>query len=103
MKITVKNKEFDSGKLLRSKYKKYTDIKESLMDVNKETYTDDDLDKMVSAIVKLFDNQFTEDDINDEFEISDIIFNFMRIELEIAEKLNEKIEKTNTLFMIEKK
>lgn len=103
MKITVKNKEFDSGKLLRSKYKKYTDIKESLMDVNKETYTDDDLDKMVSAIVKLFDNQFTEDDINDEFEISDIIFNFMRIELEIAEKLNEKIEKTNTLFMIEKR
>lgn len=103
MKITVKNKEFDSGKLLRSKYKKYTDIKESLMDVNKETYTDDDLDKMVSAIVKLFDNQFTEDDINDEFEISDIIFNFMRIEFEIAEKLNEKIEKTNTLFMIEKK
>lgn len=103
MKITVKNKEFDSGKLIRSKYKKYTDIKESLMDVNKETYTDDDLDKMVSAIVKLFDNQFTEDDINDEFEISDIIFNFMRIELEIAEKLNEKIEKTNTLFMIEKK
>lgn len=103
MKITVKNKEFDSGKLLRSKYKKYTDIKESLMDVNKETYTDEDLDKMVSAIVKLFDNQFTEDDINDEFEISDIIFNFMRIEFEIAEKLNEKIEKTNTLFMIEKK
>lgn len=103
MKITVKNQEFDSGKLLRSKYKKYTDIKESLMDVNKETYTDEDLDKMVSAIVKLFDNQFTEDDINDEFEISDIIFNFMRIELEIAEKLNEKIEKTNTLFMIEKK
>lgn len=103
MKITVKNQEFDSGKLLRSKYKKYTDIKESLMDVNKETYTDEDLDKMVSAIVKLFDNQFTEDDINDEFEISDIIFNFMRIELEIAEKLNEKIEKTNMLFTIEKK
>lgn len=103
MKIILKNQEFDSGKLLRGKYKKFTEIKESLMDVNKETYTDGDLDKMVSAIVTLFDNQFTEDDINNELEISDIIFNFMRIDLEVAEKLNEKIEKTSTLFTIEKK
>lgn len=103
MKIILKNQEFDSGKLLRGKYKKFTEIKESLMDVNKETYTDGDLDKMVSAIVTLFDNQFTDDDINNELEISDIIFNFMRIDLEVAEKLNEKIEKTSTLFTIEKK
>lgn len=102
MKITVKNKEFDSGKLLRSKYKKYIEVKEDLTDQNKETYTDQDLDKMVLAIVNLFDNQFTEDDINNEFEVSDIIFNFVRIELEIAEKLNKKIEKTNKLFMTEK-
>lgn len=102
MKITVKNKEFDSGKLLRSKYKKYIEVKEDLTDENKETYTDQDLDKMVLAIVNLFDNQFTEDDINNEFEVSDIIFNFVRIELEIAEKLNKKIEKTNKLFMTEK-
>lgn len=101
MKITVNNKEFDSGKLLRSKYKKYTEVRDSL--TQKENYSDEDLDDMVSTLVILFDNQFTEDDINKDFEVSDIIYNFMRADIEIAEKLNEKIEQTNKLFMMGKK
>ncbi|EPZ61793.1 putative gp12 protein [[Clostridium] sordellii ATCC 9714] len=71
MKIVVNSKEFDSGKMVRSKYKVYSKVRDEL--TGKENYDDEDLDKMVNALVVLFDNQFTEDDINDEFEVSDII------------------------------
>ncbi|MCQ4699082.1 hypothetical protein NE452_16270 [Paeniclostridium sordellii] len=101
MKIVVNNKEFDSGKMVRSKYKVYSKVRDELTD--KENYDDEDLDKMVNALVVLFDNQFTEADINNEFEVSDIIFNFIRADLEVAEKLNKSIDKTKALFMKDKK
>lgn len=101
MKITVKNKEFDSGKLVRSKYTKYLKVKEELTD--KEAYTDEDLDKMVSTLVLLYDNQFTEDDINEDFEISDIIINFMSAEVEIAQKVDKKVNQLSKLFTMDKK
>ncbi|AUN12765.1 phage tail assembly chaperone G [Paraclostridium sordellii] len=101
MKIVVNNKEFDSGKMVRSKYKVYSKVRDEL--TGKENYDDEDLDKMVNALVVLFDNQFTEADINNEFEVSDIIFNFIRADLEVAEKLNKSIDKTKALFMKDKK
>lgn len=101
MKIVVNNKEFDSGKMVRSKYKVYSKVRDELTD--KENYDDEDLDKMVNSLVVLFDNQFTEADINNEFEVSDIIFNFIRADLEVAEKLNKSIDKTKALFMKDKK
>lgn len=101
MKIVVNSKEFDSGKMVRSKYKVYSKVRDEL--TGKENYDDEDLDKMVNALVVLFDNQFTEDNINDEFEVSDIIFNFIRADLEVAEKLNKSIDKTKALFMKDKK
>lgn len=101
MKIVVNSKEFDSGKMVRSKYKVYSKVRDELTD--KENYDDEDLDKMVNALVVLFDNQFTEADINNEFEVSDIIFNFIRADLEVAEKLNKSIDKTKALFMKDKK
>lgn len=100
MKIIVKNKEYDSGKMLRKKYKEFSNTRNELTD--KEEYSDEDLDKMVKTIVILYDNQFTEDDINEEFEVSDIIFNFMRADVEIAEKLNKNID-TVKGFMVENK
>ena len=101
MKIVVNSKEFDSGKMVRSKYKVYSKVRDELTD--KENYDDEDLDKMVNSLVVLFDNQFTEADINNEFEVSDIIFNFIRADLEVAEKLNKSIDKTKALFMKDKK
>ncbi|MDU4415225.1 hypothetical protein GKD08_04150 [Paeniclostridium sordellii] len=101
MKIVVNNKEFDSGKMVRKKFKAYSEVRDDLTD--KEIFSDEDLDKMVKALVTLFDNQFTEDDINEDFEVSDIIFNFIRADLEISEKVNSKVEKVNKLFIQDKK
>lgn len=101
MKIVVNNKEFDSGKMVRKKFKAYSEVRDDLTD--KEIFSDEDLDKMVRALVTLFDNQFTEDDINEDFEVSDIIFNFIRADLEISEKVNSKVKKVNKLFIQDKK
>ena len=101
MKITVKGKHYDSGKMTRGKYSKYIKVRDEL--VNKDMYSDEDLDEMVSVLVKIFDNQFTEDDINDEFGIDEIILGFNTIDYEIATKVNNKVEKMNKAFTKGKK
>lgn len=101
MKITVKGKQYDSGKMTRGKYSKYIKVRDEL--VNKDMYSDEDLDEVVSVLVKIFDNQFTEDDINDEFEIDEIILGFNTIDYEIATKVNNKVEKMNKAFTKGKK
>ncbi|KOA90874.1 phage tail assembly chaperone G [Clostridium botulinum] len=101
MKIIVKGKEYTSGKMVRSKYKIYSGAREKL--IGKDTYTDEDLDLMVDVLVKLYDEQFTEDDINDDMEVNEIIFNFLSADIEIADKLNNKIEKINKVFTKGKK
>lgn len=101
MKITVKKKKYDSGKMLLSKYKKYTEVRDRLSQQGGYTYKD--LEDMMGVLVFIFDNQFTIEDIEEDFEITEIIYNFLRADIEIAEKLDKKIEQTNQLFMKDKK
>lgn len=105
MKITVKNKEYDLGKLVRSKYKAYSESRDKLFAKQEKgiSYNEEDLDNMVSVLVKIFDNQFTEDDINDDMDVADIIFNFTSIDFSIVEKIDKKVEKVNKAFMKGKK
>lgn len=104
-KIVVKNKEYQSGKMVRSKYKIYGDVRNKLTEKekNKEPYSEEDLDAMVNVLVKVYDNQFTEEDINDDMDIADIIFNFSSIDFDIGIKLDNKVEKVKRAFMKGKK
>lgn len=101
MKITVKNKEYNSGKMVLSKFKKYTEVRDRIS--QQDSYTYEDLKDMIDIIVFIFDNQFTAEDIELEFDIPEIILNFMRADIEIAEKLDKEIKKTEKLFMKDKK
>ncbi|CEN29830.1 Gp12 protein [[Clostridium] sordellii] len=101
MKITVKKKEYDSGKMVLSKFKKYTEVRDRIS--KQDSYTYEDLKDMIDIIVFIFDNQFTSEDIELEFDIPEIILNFMRADIEIAEKLDKEIKKTEKLFMKDKK
>lgn len=95
MKISLNGKEYESGKITREKYKKFAAVYESLLGKEKEaqTFSDEDLDKMVEAIVLVFDNQFTFDEANDGLdEISSIILNFSLINAEIMNKTNLQAE-----------
>ena len=101
MKITVKKKEYDSGKMVLSKYEKYTEVRDRIS--QQDGYSYKDLKDMIDIIVFIFDNQFTVEDIESEFDIPEVIINFMRADIEIAEKLDKEIKKTNKLFMKDKK
>lgn len=95
MKISLNGKEYESGKITREKYKKFAAVYESLLGKEKEaqTFSDEDLDKMVEAIVLVFDNQFTFNEANDGLdEISSIILNFSLINAEIMNKTNLQAE-----------
>ncbi len=101
MQVTIKGKKFESGKILRNKYKVYTEARDRIS--KKEIYDDSDLDEMVRVIVAIFDNQFTEDDVNNDMDVSDIILNFSSMDFEIVEKVNKKAEKIQKAFMKGKK
>lgn len=105
MKIIINGKTFESGKITRAKYKIYTEAKKKITEKEEKSvdYNDEDLDLMVRTLVKLYDNQFSEDDINDDFEIADIIFEFMQCDIDIMGKLNNKIDKAQKGFLKMKK
>lgn len=105
MKIKVKDTVYDSGKITRKKYKLYNDAQKKILEKDRLglSYTDEDLDLMVDTIAGLYDHQFTADDINDDFEISDIIFEFMGCDIDIQKKLNKKIDSVTKSFMKGKK
>ena len=64
-----------------------------LVKPEKQTYTDEELDRMVSAIVEIYDNQFTFDEVNEELaDVSQIIFNFALINANIIKRMGEQAE-----------
>lgn len=103
MKIKINDQEFDSGKIVRGKYKMYAEAKKKLQSKSEVQYDDTDLDLMVNTLVKMYDNQFTEDDINEDLEVADIIFEFMQFDVEMIGKLDKKIDKATKAFMKGKK
>ena len=97
MKISLNGKEYESGKITREKYRKFAEVYEILLGKEKEaqTFSDDDLDSMIEAIVLVFGNQFTFEEADDGLdEISSIILNFSLINAEIMNNTNIQAEET---------
>ena len=93
MKISLNGKEYESGKITREKYRKFAEVYEILLGKEKEaqTFSDDDLDSMIEAIVLVFGNQFTFEEANAELtDVSQIIFNFALINANIIKRLAEQ-------------
>lgn len=91
--ITVAGKEYESGKIGRKKYRAFREVYNDLVTPEKQTYTDEELDRMVSAIVEIYDNQFTFDEVNEELaDVSQIIFNFALINANVIKRLGEQAE-----------
>lgn len=91
--ITIAGKEYESGKIGRKKYRAFREVYNDLVTPEKQTYTDEELDRMVNAIVEIYDNQFTFNEANEEMEdVSQIIFNFALINANIIKRLGEQAE-----------
>ena len=97
MKITINDKEYESGKITREKYRSFCETFDSFLkkEAASMTFTDEDLDKMIESIVVVYGNQFTFDEASDALdEIADILLNFSLINAEILNKSNLQAEKT---------
>ena len=73
MKIIIKNEEFKSKKLVGKLYELYLEVSEK--------------------IDKYFDNKFTEENLNEEVEVSTIITYFLLIDKQIQDEVTSKLEK----------
>ena len=76
MKITINDKEYESGKITREKYRSFCETFDSFLkkEVASMVFTDEDLDKMIESIVVVYGNQFTFDEASDALdEIPDIL------------------------------
>lgn len=101
MNITVKSKQYNSGKIIFDKYTAYIKARSEI--IKKEVYDVEDIDSMINTLVFVFDNQFTAKDIKEDMDIADIIFNFLNVDLEIANKSNNKALKVSKGFTKGKK
>ena len=91
--ITIGGKEYESGKIGRKKYRAFREVYNDLVKPEKQTYTDEELDRMVTAIVEIYDNQFSFEAANEELtDVSQIIFNFALINANIIKRLGEQAE-----------
>lgn len=91
--ITIGGKEYESGKIGRKKYRAFREVYNDLVKPEKQTYTDEELDRMVTAIVEIYDNQFSFKAANEELtDVSQIIFNFALINANIIKRLGEQAE-----------
>ena len=89
--ITIKGKEYESGKIGRKKYRAFREVYNDLVKTEKQTYTDEELDRMVTAIVEIYDNQFSFEAANEELtDVSQILFNFGIINANIIKRLGEQ-------------
>ncbi|ABG83617.1 hypothetical protein BFS07_05445 [Clostridium perfringens] len=105
MKIEINGTTYDSGKIVRKKYRTYTEAKAKIneKEEKKIDYTDDDLELMEDTIVTIYDNQFTKEDIDDNLDVAEIIFEFMKCDIEIVGKLDKNIDKAQKAFTKGKK
>lgn len=101
MRITVKNKQYNIGEMKYEKYIPYIEARNKI--IKKELYEPADVDSMINILVLLFDNQFTKEDIIEDMKISDIIFNFLNVDVQIANESNKKAIKVREGFTKGKK
>ena len=97
MKIIINDKEYESGKITREKYRVFADAYEKLLekDANSLVFSEEDLDRMVKTIVAVYGEQFSFEEATDALdEISEILLNFSMINAEIMNKSKLQAEKT---------
>lgn len=97
MLIKLNGKEYKSVKMTRKYYRIYMEAFKKLE--KKEIYEDEDLDLMVDILVKIYDCKFTEDEVNDDLAINDIVYNFMMLQAGENLELQKKIEKAQKAFL----
>lgn len=100
-KIIINHKEYTMPKVSADDYMDYLDASEVVNSTQQSGYKREHIQLMCEWIVRLYNNQFTMEELKDVetgLDAADIIMEFMGIDLEIAEKISKKMEKIQKNF-----
>lgn len=95
LKIKIDSKEYKFGKLLRAKEQIYN---ETNSQIEKSEDDDKNYELMRDTLVKLYDNQFAPEDIDNNLETFEVLGAWMDILIYKQSKANEYIESRKKLF-----
>lgn len=98
-RITVNNKEYVMPKIDVDTYMEYLDLAEKIDGKNR--YSKTDIEAMVMFIVKVYENQFTAEELKDRetgLDAAGIILEFQFIDMGIAEEMTRRMEKIEKNF-----
>lgn len=104
-KIVINHKEYTMPKIGADDYMDYLDASEAINGGTTAGYKREHIQLMCEWIVRLYGNQFTIEDLkNVEIGLSadEIITEFMMVDMDIAEKIQKKMEKIQENFSVVK-
>lgn len=100
LKIAINGEDYKFGKLLRAKEQTYNEVNAQ---IEKSENDDKNYELMRDTLVKLYDNQFTAEDIDNNLETFEVLGAWMDILIYKQYKANEYIESRKKLFIQDKR
>ena len=104
-RITIDHKEYTMPKVGADDYMDYLDASETINGSTNAGYKREHIQLMCEWIVRLYDNQFTIEELKDKkkgLSADEIIPEFMMVDMDIAGKIQKKMEDIQKNFTVVK-
>ena len=104
-RITINRKEYTMPKVGADDYMDYLDASETINGSTNAGYKREHIQLMCEWIVRLYDNQFTIEELKDRkkgLSADEIITEFMMVDMDIAGKIQKKMEDIQKNFTVVK-
>ncbi len=104
-RITIDHKEYTMPKVSADDYMDYLDASETINGSTNAGYKREHIQLMCEWIVRLYDNQFTIEELKDKkkgLSADEIITEFMMVDMDIAGKIQKKMEDIQKNFTVVK-
>ncbi len=104
-RITIDHKEYTMPKVGADDYMDYLDASETINGSTNAGYKREHIQLMCEWIVRLYDNQFTIEELKDKkkgLSADEIITEFMMVDMDIAGKIQKKMEDIQKNFTVVK-
>ena len=102
--IIINGKEYEMPKVSADMYIEYLSARDDILGEDRKgaLYSAKQFNKMITTIVKLYDNQFTVEELKNPdtgLSAAGIIIEFMSLEATLGTEVDEKIEKIKENFI----
>lgn len=96
MKIYINGKSYENNKISGKKYDRYLEVMEEIekrQEESRDDFSKEDLNLIRETVAMFYDNQFTAEDLYEHCDVSDVLYSFFEIRIEIQQKISRKAEK----------